>query len=318
MAGVPDVRVSVFDVVGDGLDDEEMFVPGGQTFPYGADAAVVEVILETGEVRILKLVAVDDCGVVLNPMIVEGQVEGSLTQGLGQAILEEVRYDVGGQPLTATMMDYLLAAGGVTSPQAITDRKETPAPSNPLGAKGSGEAGCIGAPAGGAQRRPRCTRTLRGDRAADTTPPRAGVAGHSGGFVGDEQIVVKGAAVQAAPVFLDREATLDKAVGLIEEAGANGAQIVGFPEGFIPAHPIWFHFGSGTDRAATGLSVELFKNSVEVPGPEIDALCAPPTRSRHLRGHGCVREATRHVRHRCTTPRCSSAPTADTSASTRN
>lgn len=147
VAGVPDVEVSIFDVVGDGLDDEEMFLPGAQTFPYGAHAAVVEVVLETGEVKILKLVAVDDCGVVLNPMIVEGQVEGSLTQGLGQAFLEEVRYDVGGQPLTATMMDYLLPRAA-DFPQAITDRKETPAPSNPLGAKGSGEAGCIGAPAG--------------------------------------------------------------------------------------------------------------------------------------------------------------------------
>jgi aerobic carbon-monoxide dehydrogenase large subunit len=147
VAGVPDVEVSIFEVVGDGLEDEEMFIPGAQTFPYGAHAAVVEVILETGEVRILKLVAVDDCGVVLNPMIVEGQVEGSLAQGLGQAILEEVRYDAGGQPLTATMMDYLLPRAG-DFPQAITDRKETPAPSNPLGAKGSGEAGCIGAPAG--------------------------------------------------------------------------------------------------------------------------------------------------------------------------
>jgi nitrilase len=97
--------------------------------------------------------------------------------------------------------------------------------------------------------------------------------------MGDEQTVVRGAAVQAAPVFLDREATLDKAIALIEEAGANGAQIVGFPEGFIPAHPIWFHFGSGTDKAATRLSVELFKNSVEVPGPEIDALCAAAKRA---------------------------------------
>lgn len=84
--------------------------------------------------------------------------------------------------------------------------------------------------------------------------------------------VIRGAAVQASPVFLDRDATLEKAVALIQEAGANGAEIVGFPEGFIPAHPIWFHFHSGTDRPATRLSVELFKNSVEVPGPEITVL----------------------------------------------
>jgi len=145
VAGVPDVEVSLFDLVGDGLTDEEMFFPGAQTFPYGAHAAVVEVSLETGEVRILKLIAVDDCGIVLNPMIVEGQIDGSLTQGLGQALLEEVRYDTGGQPLTASLMDYLVPRAG-DFPAAITDRLQTPAPSNPLGAKGTGEAGCIGAP----------------------------------------------------------------------------------------------------------------------------------------------------------------------------
>ena len=91
--------------------------------------------------------------------------------------------------------------------------------------------------------------------------------------------IVRGAAVQAAPVFLDRDATVEKAIGLIEEAGANGAQIVGFPEGFIPAHPIWFHFHSGTDRTGTRLATELFKNSIEVPGPEIDALAAAAKRA---------------------------------------
>ena len=84
--------------------------------------------------------------------------------------------------------------------------------------------------------------------------------------------IVRGAAVQAAPVFLDRDATLSKAVGLIEEAGANGAQIVGFPEGFIPAHPIWFHFHAGTGSIGTRLSTELFRNSIEVPGPEVTVL----------------------------------------------
>ena len=98
--------------------------------------------------------------------------------------------------------------------------------------------------------------------------------------MGDVEPVVKGAVVQAAPVFLDREATLEKAVALIEEAGAEGAEIVAFPEGFIPAHPIWFHFHSGTDRVGTTLAVELFKNSVEVPGREIAALEAAAARAR--------------------------------------
>ena len=89
-----------------------------------------------------------------------------------------------------------------------------------------------------------------------------------------ERTVVRGAAVQAAPVFLDRAASVDKAVALIEQAGRGGADVVGFPEGFVPAHPIWFHFHSGTDRQGTRFAVELFKNAVEVPGPEIDRLAA--------------------------------------------
>lgn len=97
--------------------------------------------------------------------------------------------------------------------------------------------------------------------------------------MGDPTTIVKGAAVQAAPVFLDREASVEKAISLIEEAGRNGAEIVGFPEGYIPAHPIWFHFHSGTDRQGTRFAVELFKNSVEVPGPEIGALAEAARRA---------------------------------------
>lgn len=97
--------------------------------------------------------------------------------------------------------------------------------------------------------------------------------------MGDPTTIVRGAAVQAAPVFLDRDASVEKAIGLIEEAGSGGAQIVGFPEGFIPAHPIWFHFQSGTDRAGTRLAVELFKNSIEIPGPEVEALAAAAKRA---------------------------------------
>ena len=146
VAGVPGAEVSLFALADGGLADEEMYIPHAQTFPYGAHGAVVEVSLATGEVRIRRLVAVDDCGTVLNPMIVEGQIDGSLAQGVGQALFEEVRYDDTGQPLTASLMDYMLPRAGDV-PAAITDRIESPAPSNPLGAKGTGEAGCIGAPA---------------------------------------------------------------------------------------------------------------------------------------------------------------------------
>lgn len=90
--------------------------------------------------------------------------------------------------------------------------------------------------------------------------------------MGDETSPVRVAAVQAASVFLDREASTAKACELIREAGANGAHLIAFPEGFIPAHPIWFHFHPGTGRVSNTLSVELFKNAVEIPGPQITEL----------------------------------------------
>jgi nitrilase len=92
--------------------------------------------------------------------------------------------------------------------------------------------------------------------------------------MGDSYGVVKVAAVQAASVFLDREGSTEKACRLVREAGANGARVIGFPEGFIPAHPVWYHHHAATGATANRLAVELFKNSVEIPGPETGALCA--------------------------------------------
>ena len=92
--------------------------------------------------------------------------------------------------------------------------------------------------------------------------------------MGDKYPVVKVAAVQAASVFLDREGSTEKACRLIREAGRNGARVIGFPEGFIPAHPVWYHHHPATGAIANELAGALFRNSVEIPGPEIDALCA--------------------------------------------
>lgn len=92
--------------------------------------------------------------------------------------------------------------------------------------------------------------------------------------MGDSYAKVKVAAIQAASVFLDREASTDKACSLIREAGRNGARVIGLPESFIPAHPVWYHHHPATGAIANKLSVELFKNSVEIPGPEIAQLCA--------------------------------------------
>src|SRR6185295_10494186 len=92
--------------------------------------------------------------------------------------------------------------------------------------------------------------------------------------MGDHYPVVKVAAVQAASVFLDREGSTEKACALIREAGRGGARVIGFPEGFIPAHPVWYHHHPATGAIANELAGALFRNSVEVPGPEIEALGA--------------------------------------------
>jgi aerobic carbon-monoxide dehydrogenase large subunit len=123
---------------------ETDFQPEGSTFPFGAHLSVVEVDTETGEVRVLRHVACDDAGTIVNPMLVDGQVHGGVAAGIGQAVFEEVRYDDDGNPLTATLADYSFpSAAELPSFERIAH--ETPTPMNPLGAKGIGEAGTIGA-----------------------------------------------------------------------------------------------------------------------------------------------------------------------------
>ncbi len=129
----------------EGLAAWRDFASQGAAYASGTHIAVVEIDSETGEIRILTYVAVDDCGRVLNHYLAEAQIHGGLAQGIGQALYEEVIYDQDGQLLTSTLMDYALPlADGV--PGFVTDLVETPSPLNPLGVKGVGEAGCIGAP----------------------------------------------------------------------------------------------------------------------------------------------------------------------------
>lgn len=127
-----------------GLSADGFFaVEGGPTFPFGAHIAVVEVDLETGKVTVERIVAVDDAGTVLNPLIFEGQIHGGLAQGVAQALLEEVRYDEDGNPLTTNFADYSFITAQEV-PNFETVRLETPTPINSLGAKGVGESGTIG------------------------------------------------------------------------------------------------------------------------------------------------------------------------------
>jgi carbon-monoxide dehydrogenase large subunit len=126
-----------------GLEEEVRLRSGGENFPFGAHLAVVEVDPETGVLRMERMVAVDDAGVIVNPMLASGQRHGGMAQGIGQALWEEIRYDEDGNLSTATFVDYLLpSAGGLPSFELF--ETETPTPTNPLGAKGIGEAGAIG------------------------------------------------------------------------------------------------------------------------------------------------------------------------------
>jgi carbon-monoxide dehydrogenase large subunit len=127
-----------------GLSATYFFEPKNFTFPFGTHICVVEIDKETGETKIVRYVAVDDCGKVINPLLVDGQVHGGIVQSIGQALYEEVVYDEQGQLVTGELMDYALPKASQV-PWFETDRTETPSPVNPLGVKGVGEAGTIGA-----------------------------------------------------------------------------------------------------------------------------------------------------------------------------
>jgi aerobic carbon-monoxide dehydrogenase large subunit len=125
-----------------GLEATHFFEPSNFTFPFGTHIASVEVDAETGEVKIDKYVAVDDCGNVLNPLLVDGQIHGGIAQGLGQAMWEELIYNEDGQLVTGSLMDYALPKAHLL-PEFTLERTVTPSPVNPMGVKGVGEAGTI-------------------------------------------------------------------------------------------------------------------------------------------------------------------------------
>ncbi len=127
-----------------GLSATYFFEPKNFTFPFGTHIAAVELDRDTGDVKFLRYVAVDDCGKVINPMLVDGQIHGGIVQSIGQALYEEVVYDEQGQLVTGTLMDYAVPRAKHI-PTLELDRTETPSPVNPLGVKGVGEAGTIGA-----------------------------------------------------------------------------------------------------------------------------------------------------------------------------
>jgi aerobic carbon-monoxide dehydrogenase large subunit len=161
VAGSPAVSVSLADVAAAvapggplpegvesyGLEATEVFHPETNTFAYGVHVATVEVDIETGVVTHLRHVVVNDSGRVINPLILEGQVQGGVAFGVGGALLEEILYDDEGQPRNPNFMDYLVPSIENVSPEILVEHMETPTPLNPDGVKGGGEGGAVGAPA---------------------------------------------------------------------------------------------------------------------------------------------------------------------------
>jgi len=128
-----------------GLEATAVWDPPNFTFPSGTHVCVVEVDTETGATEILRYVAVDDCGTVINPLIVEGQVHGGVAQGIAEAMYEEAVYDEHGGLVTNSMLSYRVPSAAEL-PHIETDRTVTPSTTNPMGVKGIGEAGTIGSP----------------------------------------------------------------------------------------------------------------------------------------------------------------------------
>lgn len=149
VAGTPAVSLGWEDIGATSSDEANQlfalsdFTASGPTFPFGTHVAVVEIDSDTGKVELRRMIACDDAGVILNPLLVDGQVHGGLAQGISQALFEEVRYDEDGNPLSTTLLDYLMPSAA-EFPQFERVELETPSPINPLGAKGIGESGTIG------------------------------------------------------------------------------------------------------------------------------------------------------------------------------
>src|SRR4029077_8870565 len=128
-----------------GLEAVCYYDPPNLTFPFGAYIAVIDIDRGTGEVKVRRFLAIDDCGTVINPMIVEGQIHGGLTMGLAPALFEEISYDESGNISGGSFMDYLVPTA-METPNWETGKTVTPCPHHPLGAKGVGESATVGAP----------------------------------------------------------------------------------------------------------------------------------------------------------------------------
>jgi aerobic carbon-monoxide dehydrogenase large subunit len=149
VVGVPDRRLTLSQIAAAagpaGLRQDDNFAAPGDAVPFGATIAVVSIDRDTGKIHLERLIAVDDCGTVVNPLIVDGQVSGGLAQGVAEALYERIVFGDDGQLLTGSLLEYAVPTAEML-PDWELDLVSTPSPNNPLGAKGIGESGCVSAP----------------------------------------------------------------------------------------------------------------------------------------------------------------------------
>src|SRR5256714_92838 len=161
------------------LDASCVYNPPNLTFPFGAYICVVDVDTGTGQVKVRRFIAVDDCGVRINPMIVEGQVHGGLADGIGMALMEVIAFDEDGNCLGGSFMDYLLPTS-MECPSWELGETVTPSPHHPIGAKGIGESATVGSPAAVGHRVLDAPEPLRARHADMAVTPAAGGSGNAG------------------------------------------------------------------------------------------------------------------------------------------
>ena len=162
-----------------GLEAQICYNPSNLTYPFGAYICVVDVDPGTGHVKVRSFVAVDDCGTRINPMIIEGQIHGGLTDGVGMALMEIIAFDEDGNCLSGSLMDYLIPTS-LECPDWQTGHTVTPSPHHPIGAKGVGESATVGSPPAIVNAVVRRPQALRGAPRRHAPHAVAGVGGHAG------------------------------------------------------------------------------------------------------------------------------------------
>ena len=204
-----------------GLSADAYFEPTNNTYPFGCHISMVEVDRDTGEPKLLKLVAVDDAGHLINPLIVEGQIHGGLAQGIGQAMIEEAIYDEDGQLVTGSFMDYAMPRA-IDFPRFELHATVTPTPVNPLGAKGVGEAGTLGSTPCIVNATVDALERVRRDAHRHDAAAREAVAHHPG-----RPVVI--------PTAFDyeRATSVDDALAKLKAAG-GGAKLIAGGHSLVP------------------------------------------------------------------------------------